>query len=97
MQEALSSQMEDATLTQEFDSIDAYLQALHETIHEGRLPNIADLDNRIARLCDNVKTAKESSSHDIQKACLARLDSLLRKLNDCENEMIAFHNQSQAQ
>jgi hypothetical protein len=83
----LSSISTTESIVQEFESIDAYLQAVHEVLQEGHMPDIADLDDRIARLCSNV----ESAPLDIQKTCLTRLGELLNKLNDCENHMTTFH------
>jgi len=74
------------SLAREFDSVDDYLQAVHEILREGRMPDIADLDDRVARLCSGV----EGATPEIQETCLARLDGLLKKLDDCEGEMTAF-------
>ncbi|MDD3371729.1 MAG: hypothetical protein PHE27_07910 [Alphaproteobacteria bacterium] len=74
------------SLTQEFDSIDSYLIAVHEILNQGHMPDIADLDERIARLCSRV----EEAPPELQEDCLAKLDDLLNKLSDCENEMTAF-------
>ncbi len=74
------------SLMQEFDSVDAYLQAVREILQEGHMPDIADLDNRVARLCETV----EKVTPDIQERCLAKLDELLKKLNTCEEDMVAF-------
>jgi hypothetical protein len=75
------------SIAKEFDSIDAYLQAFHETMQEGHLPNIADLDDRIAHLCSRVESAPEK----VQEPCLAKLNGLLKKLDNCESEMTSFH------
>jgi hypothetical protein len=74
------------SVSQEFDSIDAYLQAVHEILQEGHMPNIADLDDRIAQLCSYV----EEAPPEIQKTCLIKLDDLLNKLNNCEDAMTSF-------
>jgi hypothetical protein len=74
-------------LMEEFDSIDAYLQAVHEIVQEGHMPDIADLDNRVAHLC----AAVDGVDTDVQGRCLKKLDELLGKLNACEDEMTAFH------
>jgi len=73
-------------LMEEFDSIDAYLQAVHEILGEGHMPDIADLDNRVAHLCAGIANL----APDYQGRCLARLDALLKKLDVCEQEMAAF-------
>jgi len=73
-------------LTEQFDAVEAYLQAARAVLQEGHMPDIADLHNRISRLClDASRTPPE-----FRKICLERLDSLLKKLNDCENEMTTF-------
>ena len=74
------------SLMEEFDSVDAYLQAVREIMQEGHMPNIADLDDRVARLCTTVQEV----TPDIQSRCLAKLDELLKKLNACEDDIIAF-------
>ncbi len=74
------------SVTQEFDSIDAYLQAVHEILQEGHMPDIPDLDDRVARLCDAV----EKATPEIQQQCLPNLNALLKKLDDCEDEMTAY-------
>ncbi len=90
MMPALSSMEANDFIAQQFESIDAYLQAAHEILHEGHMPDIADLDDKIALLCSNV----EKAPLEIQGACLARLDELLKKLNNCQDEMTAFHTTS---
>ncbi len=73
-------------LMQQFKAINAYLQAVHEILQEGHMPDIADLDDRVAHLCSNVEKAPLS----VQKKCLKMLDELLSKLSICENEMTSF-------
>jgi hypothetical protein len=87
MTHALSGMKAVKSLMEEFDSVDAYLQAVHEIVQEGHMPDIAGLDNRVAHLC----AAVEGVDTDIQGRCLAKLDELLDKLNSCEDEMTAFH------
>jgi hypothetical protein len=74
------------TLMEEFDSIDAYLQAVHEILGEGHMPDIADLDNRVAHLCTGIANLDP----DHQGRCLARLGALLKKLDECEQEITDF-------
>ncbi|MFA4993693.1 MAG: hypothetical protein WC521_00075 [Bdellovibrionales bacterium] len=83
---ALSS-IRTESIVQEFESIDAYLQAVHEILQEGHMPDVVDLDDRIAHLCSNV----EGAPLDIQETCLIKLGELLQKLNDCETHMTALH------
>ena len=71
---------------EQFESIDAYLQAAFEILHEGHMPDIADLDDRVAHLCSSVGNAPT----EIQEVCLRKLDDLLIKLNDCEDRMTSF-------
>jgi len=73
-------------LMEQFDAIEAYLQAVREVLEEGHMPDIADLHNRISRLC--LDAAR--SPPDFRKTCLERLDSLLKKLDTCEREMTSF-------
>lgn len=73
-------------LTQEFDSVDAYLQAVHEILQEGHMPDIKGLDDRVEHLCSTVQTV----APEIQDRCKAKLDALLQKLNHCEEEMAFF-------
>jgi hypothetical protein len=86
-----SAAEKDDSLAQEFDSIDAYLQAVHEILQEGHMPDIANLDDRIEHLCSRVR----ESSPEIQETCLAKLESLVKKLDDCEDEMTAFQESAQ--
>jgi hypothetical protein len=83
---ALSTAEAIKDIAEKFESIDAYLQAANEILHEGHMPDIADLDNRIAELCSDV----EKAPSEIQGVCLRRLDDLLLKLNDCEDAMTSF-------
>ena len=73
-------------LSEEFESLEAYLQALHEILSEGHMPDIADLGNRVTRVC----TAIENADKDTQKQYKGRLDALLGKLDNCEKEIRAF-------
>lgn len=76
------------TLMKEFESIDAYLRATREIMEDGHMPDIAGLDDRVARLCSVV----EEVHPEIQERCITKLDDLLQKLNDCEDQMAEFHN-----
>ncbi|MFA5040539.1 MAG: hypothetical protein WC464_02765 [Bdellovibrionales bacterium] len=82
----LSSAKAIESITQQFESIDAYLQAVYEILQEGHMPDIADLDDRVARLCSSV----EKAPLEIQKDCLKRLDTLMLNLNNCESSMVTF-------
>jgi hypothetical protein len=84
---ALSKAQISDSLAQEFASLDAYLMAIHEIVQEGHMPDVADLDDRVAHLCSNVEIAPQ----EIQESCLAKLDTLLEKLDACEGEMTAFY------
>ncbi|MDD4616504.1 MAG: hypothetical protein PHW76_05230 [Alphaproteobacteria bacterium] len=75
-------------LDQEFNSIHGYLQTVCDVLAHGSMPDILDLDDRIARLCALVESAPE----DLHEGCLARLGVLLKNLGDCEDEMTALHN-----
>ena len=83
---ALSSTKTTDYLIQQFESIDAYLQAVNEVLREGHMPNIADLDDRVALLCSHIKKAPL----EVQEVCLTKLGELLKKLDKCENEMTSF-------
>jgi len=74
------------SIAQQFESIDAYLEAVHEILGEGHLPNIADLKDRIECLCNDV----ENAPLEIQSVCIKKLNDLLEKLNNCENAMTSF-------
>ena len=76
-----------AALTEDFTAIDAYLQAVHEILQEGHMPDIADLDDRVSRLCAGIGAA----APDVQEACGRKLQDLLKKIEFCEEEMRAFH------
>jgi hypothetical protein len=84
---ALSSVKTTDSLTQQFEAIDAYLQAVHEVLSEGHMPDIADLDDRIALLCSHI----EEAPLEVQEVCLKKLGDLLKKLDQCQNEMTSFH------
>lgn len=73
-------------LMQEFDAVDAYVQAVVEVLKEGHLPDISDLDDRVARLCEGVRSAPV----EVQKACLTRLNALLERIGGCEADMTSF-------
>ncbi len=88
-----SSATSTEALEHEFESIDGYLQAVHDILSQGSMPDIGDLDDRIARLCALVESAPE----ELQEGCLAKLDLLLKKLGDCEEEMTAFHTAREGQ
>lgn len=74
------------SILKEFDTVEAYLKGVHEILKEGHMPTIADLDDKIAHLCTNIEEAEP----DVQEQCMPRLDKLLDKLNNCEDEMNAF-------
>jgi hypothetical protein len=86
MQPSPSVPVTEDALSQEFESIDAYLKAVQEILDQGHMPDIGDLDDRIARLCSQI----ESAPADLHDVCLAKLDTLLKRLGDCEEQMTAF-------
>lgn len=81
-----SQEKEIQALMQEFDSVDSYVQAVVEVLKEGHLPDISDLDDRVAHLCEGVRSAPV----DVQKACLSRLNALLDRIGGCESDMTSF-------
>ncbi|MDR3424481.1 MAG: hypothetical protein P4M13_05310 [Alphaproteobacteria bacterium] len=77
-------------IMESFDSLDAYLQAAHEILEDGHMPDMADMDDRVAHLCSCVQEA----APEIQERCLAKLDALLKKIDMCEEEIIEFQTKS---
>ncbi len=73
-------------LLREFDSITTYLDAVHETVKQGHMPDMRGLDKRIADLC----AALEQAPQDIQQQCLPKLGAVLEKLDICEAAIRAF-------
>jgi len=78
-------------IMKEFDSVESYLRAVRDVMDEGHMPDISGLDDRVAKLCDIVQEV----SPDIQERCATKLDELLQKLNDCEDEMAVFQDKRQ--
>jgi len=74
------------TPLQEFEAIDSYLSAVGNILRDGHIPDMVNLKEKIALFCQSaLKSPPES-----RKEYLAKLDVLLTKLGECEEQIIAF-------
>ncbi len=69
--------------SQEFEAIDAYLAAVNDILREGHIPDMVNLKDKIAQFCSNARQAAPEDRKDY----LAKLDTLLTKLNACEEQI----------
>lgn len=74
-------------LNQEFDSLDAYFQAVLEVLQGGHMPDIADLRNRVSHLCSAVMAAPV----EFQEMCRNKLKDVLANLDTCQDKIATFH------
>jgi len=81
-----------SALIQEFDAIDAAIQAAIDVLESRQMPDMAGLDKRVNALC----SAIEKTDNETQQQCLLRLDDLLHRLDECANRLHAFRDASTA-
>jgi hypothetical protein len=74
-------------LASEFAAIDEYMKAVSAILADGHMPDLAGLDARVSEVC----IAMESADSDTQQKFLPRMSELLKKLDLCEAEIRAFH------
>lgn len=70
-----------------FQALDTYLNAVIETMRMGHMPDMAQLDKRVADLCQMV----EQSEREVQQQCLPKLVALQVKIDGCDADMRALH------
>jgi hypothetical protein len=73
-------------LYEEIASIKDYIGAARAIIKDGFMPDMSQLEKRITDLCLSIQTAEA----DVQGHCLAGLTTLLKSLDDCEQDMRAW-------
>jgi hypothetical protein len=67
-------------LLEELAAIKAYLDAAHDVVKDGSMPDMAALERRIANLCIGIQAADVEE----QSRCLPELAALLKSLDECE-------------
>jgi len=86
-----SSQALDAL--QELTSIRDYILEAQKQLKQGRMPNMAQLEERTATLCAIIQDA----TSDLQQKCAPELKELARQLDDCEKDLRLFHDKASAE
>ena len=74
---------ESKVLLAELTAIKDYLAAVQESLKSGYMPDITNLEKRIANACQDIELADE----DVQKQCLPPLADILQNLATCERGM----------
>jgi len=78
------------SLTHEFEAIDEYLKAVSDILRDGHMPDLSGLDARVSELCSTIQGAEP----ELQQQFLSKMSTLLEKLDLCERDIRAFHDQS---
>lgn len=74
------------TPLQEFEAIDSYLSSVSAILRDGHIPDMVNLKEKIALFCKGALKSPPESRKDY----LAKLDILLTKLGECEEQIVAF-------
>ncbi|MDD3029750.1 MAG: hypothetical protein PHS57_05680 [Alphaproteobacteria bacterium] len=81
------------SLTEEFTSIDAYLQAAQEVLEEGHMPCLKGLEERVFHVC--LRIQESSLENEVRALCLERLETILSKLDCCKELMDTLQTKKQ--
>ena len=73
-------------LLEDLASIKAYIEAARAVVKDGLMPDMSQLEQRIAQLCQGIQAAEATE----QSHCLPALASLLKCLDDCEQDVRAW-------
>ncbi len=73
-------------LLDELAAIKNYIGAARAIVKDGNMPDMTILEKRISDLCEGIQAAE----FEEQSQCLPALASLLKSLDECEQDMRAW-------
>lgn len=71
----------------ELKAINDYITAFESVMESGHMPEMKNLEKRVAGLCRSI----ENAASEIQKECAPELNNLLNRINECEKKMKFFY------